>query len=1574
MRILTASTLLLAALASSSTAQAQWLDADVNGPTPAGSTVNNGATLTVSGGGGDIWGNSDQFHYYYTNVAGQDWSAVMRVQSFTGPDYWSKAGLMVRQSTGAPAGADAHITAITTRTGGRNGVLVGYRPTSGAGSGDADSGVAPPYPNCWLRIVRQGAVFRLYRGSDGVNWTLYNTFDTATTDRSFSGTPWPDPILVGVAVTSHSQGNAMLGAATVSDLTVSPLVPPTTITVTEQVTNAAPAYVGSEASFRFAVSGNGVPQDIYQPSYQWYKNNQLMTNATGANYTFLARETDSAALVYCQASFPAFPGVVPVNSATGLVTVLPGALLYTNGLKVERFSGYTREDVNGNRTGRSVPNRITSFDIPGGFGNNYAQRVSGWFIAPTAGNYTFYISSDDDADLFLSTDSDPANKRIIAQQVDWSGYRKYTSGNGISQKCSDTWTPDGGLTVPNATGIALAAGGVYYLETSMHQGGGGDNLCVTYRMFENTTEVMDDTPSKLAEANGNIVLITSPTTFLTWTTQPTNTTVFEGQTVTFRSLANSDSEFAVLYQWYRGTTPIAGATGPNYSLPTVAADSGATFFVVANTQEGGLSITSSVVALTVQQSVFEPGWVKVEFWAGGNKNLIENGTAGEPTYVTTSPAFEASVNNEAGTGYGRRLSGFFVPATTGDYDFFVNSDDASDLYISTTASVVNKYLIAQETTWSDPRKWVSSGGGSTLSQKRSDTWSTTAGGTAPYAAGIHLTGGSKYYMEINHTEGSGGDNCEANFKVHGAADPVDNTPSLLTGSLIGMNAVRCSYVAFTQQPQSATNYAMNTVTFSAPAVTDSTLSIGVTGDPRPLVANPVYVIYQWYKDNVAIPGANSSSYTTPPLLPSDNGAVFMCKVRALGYANASLQPIWSNSLPATLTVPATVWEPGYVKVDFWSNKTRDEVESGAAGTPDYSTAVAQFGVSPNAGDYYSRRFSGFFVPPATGNYVLFVNADDDADLFLNPLGLSPDGKKLVAQETTYGTGSLNWTTDNGNLNQRRSDTFTDPTSGLQPWAWPGIALTGGQKYYLEGVHHEGSGGDYFESTYTLYDDAWALANGTPMALTGGTIGMYAPRCSYVAFTQQPQSTTVVSLAPATFSVAGTSDATLSVSPNGPPTTNNFLIYQWYKNTVAIPGATAATLIIPEAMPGDNGAEFVCKIRALGLGDTIGNAIWSNSLPATLNVTTVPAAFKYAAYVPNENQGPGVAYVTLAFDKSMNVGTLMDTANYTLAGGLAKTGTILVNSNNNRQVAIEVTGSWSAAATVAATGLLDAAAQSVALPTSPVQAIPVTTSDLGTPGTDPVFPTMLWVDGARDYTIVAEGSDFWNNADGGNFTWELKTGDFDVITRVKSVTRTDNWAKGGLMARDTLDAGSRNWNIVCSPTLGANQVNANSRTALNGGTGTFSPTAPTPAYPNALVRLTRAGNVISAYYSTNGLTWTSMGSQTSTAVGDSTPLPASMYVGLCATAHSNDTVGVEPYRFWNQVDFADYNSTFVSVVPVTLSVVLVGNNAQVTRTPNAGQLYSSPVLGPGAVWTLAPAGNPAIIPVAPGQNQFFKVMP
>ena len=51
-----------------------------------------------------------------------------------------------------------------------------------------------------------------------------------------------------------------------------------------------------------------------------------------------------------------------------------------------------------------------------------------------------------------------------------------------------------------------------------------------------------------------------------------------------------------------------------------------------------------------------------------------------------------------------QLLGYFIPQTSGNYVFFINSDDGADLYLSTDASFSNRRLIALASPATEPRR------------------------------------------------------------------------------------------------------------------------------------------------------------------------------------------------------------------------------------------------------------------------------------------------------------------------------------------------------------------------------------------------------------------------------------------------------------------------------------------------------------------------------------------------------------------------------------------------------------------------------------------------------------------------------------------------------------------------------------------------------------------------------------------------------------------------------------------------------------------------------------------------------
>jgi uncharacterized delta-60 repeat protein len=105
--------------------------------------------------------------------------------------------------------------------------------------------------------------------------------------------------------------------------------------------------------------------------------------------------------------------------------------------------------------------QLNSFETPANIANNFAQRVRGYICAPATGNYTFYIASDDQSELWLSTSDNPDNKRKIASVSDWTEPKQW--GKYESQK---------------SVTILLQANTKYYIEALNKEGEFGDNLAV----------------------------------------------------------------------------------------------------------------------------------------------------------------------------------------------------------------------------------------------------------------------------------------------------------------------------------------------------------------------------------------------------------------------------------------------------------------------------------------------------------------------------------------------------------------------------------------------------------------------------------------------------------------------------------------------------------------------------------------------------------------------------------------------------------------------------------------------------------------------------------------------------------------------------------------------------------------------------------------------------------------------------------------------------------------------------------------------------------------------------------------
>jgi hypothetical protein len=150
-----------------------------------------------------------------------------------------------------------------------------------------------------------------------------------------------------------------------------------------------------------------------------------------------------------------------------------------------------------------------------------------------------------------------------------------------------------------------------------------------------------------------------------------------------------------------------------------------------------------------------------------------------------------------------------------------------------------------------------------------------------------------------------------------------------------------------------------------------------------------------------------------------------------------------------------------------------------------------------------------------------------------------------------------------------------------------------------------------------------------------------------------------------------------------------------------------------------------------------------------------------------------------------------------------------------------------------------------------------------------------------YTMTATGVDIWNLADQFHYAFKTLTGVGTIEAQVLSVGNTDPWAKGGVMIRETLDAGSKFAAVYITPANGCRfQARATADAAATSDTAVVTPaqTAITAPY---WVKLERdfAGN-FRGYYSANGTTWTQMSWNP-----QNITMASNVYVGLALTSHN-----------------------------------------------------------------------------------------
>ena len=349
-------------------------------------------------------------------------------------------------------------------------------------------------------------------------------------------------------------------------------------------------------------------------------------------------------------------------------------------------------------------------------------------------------------------------------------------------------------------------------------------------------------------------------------TQPQSLVVLQGSEAVFAVVADGTSPLS--YQWRKNGVDITGANAPMLKLPATAlADAGS--YSVAITNPVG-SVMSAAATLTVN--------------ASGPPTLVA------PTIVTPPASATVNAGNTAsfavavtGTGpltYQWRRNGTAIGGASG----------AVYTIPTVAAADVGAYTVV-----------VSNSAGSVTSGPATLTVNAAPAPIAPtittQPSGLVVIPGTAATFAVAAT-GTGP--LSFQWQRNGSTLPGATGPVLSLTSVSGADAGNYSVVV-SNAAGSVTSANAPLILIGAPAITAQPLAVSVAqGLPTTfaVVATGDALLYQWLRNNVAIPGATSAVYATLATA-ADNGAVYSVIV----YNNAGL--VISSGALLTVLAPVT---------------------------------------------------------------------------------------------------------------------------------------------------------------------------------------------------------------------------------------------------------------------------------------------------------------------------------------------------------------------------------------------------------------------------------------------------------------------------------------------------------------------------------------------------------------------------------------------------------------------------------------------------------------------------------------------
>ncbi|SHN24852.1 Por secretion system C-terminal sorting domain-containing protein [Chitinophaga sp. CF418] len=394
--------------------------------------------------------NTNKF-YIYNPGSGQLLVSTNKGVSFTASS--SNPGVGGSRRARAVPGNEGHVwvalsngLTYTTNNGTSWTTVSNVTYCGAVGFGKASTGATYPAVYIWGTV---GGVKGIFRSTDqGASWTRIND------DAHEWGGPGNGNFVMGdmnvfgrVYMSTVGRGLVCIESGGCTPSAITPYI---------QLNNGSWQQT---ASGSLSTGGSVLfgPQPVQGGSWSWSGPN---------NFSATTREAGISNIQVNQAG----NYVATYTNSGGCQSSQTFSLTVTGSILREYWTGISGTAISNLTSNANYPNnptgsgQLTSLEGPTNWADNYGARIRGYIYPPATGSYTFWVAGDDNTELYLSTNENPANASRIAYVSGWTNSREW---NKYSTQQSVT--------------INLTAGQKYYIEVLQKEAGGGDNIAVAWQ-------------------------------------------------------------------------------------------------------------------------------------------------------------------------------------------------------------------------------------------------------------------------------------------------------------------------------------------------------------------------------------------------------------------------------------------------------------------------------------------------------------------------------------------------------------------------------------------------------------------------------------------------------------------------------------------------------------------------------------------------------------------------------------------------------------------------------------------------------------------------------------------------------------------------------------------------------------------------------------------------------------------------------------------------------------------------------------------------------------------------------------